>query len=208
MLSYGKVLECAAALISLTNSPFPIQQNEERAVEKQLSLRDPERCRKAWTRGFSSSGWRKESQGATMTAAPSSPSTIPPPPPRPQSATSTSEVSPGVATKTGDEYQSQQLAQETLNYDVKDNVHNVDGSGGGGEGEKSDNEQGDGGRGLQQTVVGEGGGRERWSEREQGKGGVELVPDYRLNAFVYLCPLVSEGCKFNAKAWLQDEDDG
>lgn len=40
------------------------------------------------------------------------------------------------------------------------------------------------------------------------RGGVtEVVPDYRLNAFVYLCPLVSEGCKFTAKAWLQDEDD-
>lgn len=34
------------------------------------------------------------------------------------------------------------------------------------------------------------------------------VPDYRLNRFVYLCPLVSAECKFTPKLWLQDEDDG
>lgn len=34
------------------------------------------------------------------------------------------------------------------------------------------------------------------------------VPEYRLNSFVYACPLVSEDCKFTAKLWLQDEDDG
>lgn len=197
----------SSVYISLKKSSCPIQQNEERAAEKELSLRDPERCRKAWMRGFSSSGWKKDSQGATIAAAPPSPSPLPPPAPQPQSATSTSEASPGVPANTGNEDQSQQSAQDILNCNAEDNVRNVDHRGGREGGKESDNEKEDRGRGLEQTGVGEGGG-ERWSDREQGKGGGEVVPDYRLNTFVYLCPLVSEGCKFNAKAWLQDEDDG
>ncbi|CAM9307230.1 unnamed protein product [Scytosiphon promiscuus] len=40
-----------------------------------------------------------------------------------------------------------------------------------------------------------------------GGGRLASVPDFRLNGFVHVCPLLSEGCKFTAKAWLQDEDD-
>lgn len=40
----------------------------------------------------------------------------------------------------------------------------------------------------------------------EGRDGA-VVPDFRLNGFVHVCPLVSEGCKFTVKAWLQDEDD-
>lgn len=70
-------------------------------------------------------------------------------------------------------------------------------------------------------VVGEGGSaRQGMGGREAGeaaeRGGHEekttgavvgAVPEYRLNGFVHVCPLVSTGCKFTAKAWLQDEDD-
>ncbi len=44
------------------------------------------------------------------------------------------------------------------------------------------------------------------AERVGGRGGA-VVPNFRLNGFVHVCPLVSEGCKFTVKAWLQDEDD-
>lgn len=72
---------------------------------------------------------------------------------------------------------------------------------------KPENLQGEGGqdsssRGSEE--IGEG-------DREAGEEGegksVGVVPDFRLNGFVHVCPLVSEGCKFTAKAWLQDEDD-
>lgn len=50
------------------------------------------------------------------------------------------------------------------------------------------------------------GGEEGQGGAKGGRGG-GTVPDYRLNGFVYVCPLVSDGCTFTAKAWLQDEDD-
>lgn len=47
------------------------------------------------------------------------------------------------------------------------------------------------------------------TEGRKGKGAWAdgEVPNYRLNAFVYACPLVSEGCMFTAKAWLVDDDE-
>lgn len=54
------------------------------------------------------------------------------------------------------------------------------------------------------------GGREKEGEGGEdgaGKGAGAVVPDFRLDGFVRVCPLVSEGCNFTAKAWLQDEDD-
>lgn len=65
-------------------------------------------------------------------------------------------------------------------------------------------------------VVGIGGGAEQGVGEAEVRGGGEgqatrvgvgAVPEYRLNGFVHVCPLVSTGCKFTAKAWLQDEDD-
>eukprot|EP00752_Nemacystus_decipiens_P015194 g13529.t1 len=50
------------------------------------------------------------------------------------------------------------------------------------------------------------GDAEKSEEGEVGKS-AGMVPDFRLDGFVHACPLVSEGCKFTAKAWLQDEDD-
>lgn len=43
--------------------------------------------------------------------------------------------------------------------------------------------------------------------RSEGATVEGVVPDYRLNGFVYVCPLVSARSTFTAKAWLQDEDD-
>ncbi|CAB1116211.1 unnamed protein product [Ectocarpus sp. CCAP 1310/34] len=58
---------------------------------------------------------------------------------------------------------------------------------------------------------GDGGESGGGDEEEGARAGVQVagkvVPDFRLNGFVYVCPLVSGGCTFTAKAWLQDEDD-
>ena len=41
----------------------------------------------------------------------------------------------------------------------------------------------------------------------KNKAAAGIVPDYRFNGFVYVCPLVSAKSRFTTKAWLQDEDD-
>lgn len=64
-----------------------------------------------------------------------------------------------------------------------------------------------------QEIVNEGLVQEEGGNREAGvrvvadAGTSGGVPNFRLNGFVYICPLMTEGCKFTAKAWLQDEDD-
>lgn len=83
-------------------------------------------------------------------------------------------------------------------------ISNGDVSGTSAEAEETDGAEisAQGGDGVDEGVVEGGRGRE---EGVREGGGV--VPDFRLNGFVYVCPLVSEGCAFTAKSWLQDEDD-
>lgn len=155
-----------------------VLQEEERVAEEAIYRRDPERSTRAWTHGFSPSKVALVDGEASIERT---------------------QYNQGEAERSaaGDRLaraRSEADANSSVDVSLVRTRAGVVGEGGG-------TEQGAGGRATGEAAA-RGGG-----EGQAARAGVGAVPEYRLNGFVHVCPLVSAGCKFTAKAWLQDEDD-
>lgn len=153
-----------------------------------MAKRDPERCRQAWARGFSSVG----KNFPASAPAPSS---------------ENNAVTSWIMTDKDDQApKGQSAASQRLSSAEREGSRCGEAeSGGGGD---VTNEAAPRNKSVADGDENAGQGGETGTLARGFVDGRHSVPDYRLNSFVYVCPLVSEGCKFTAKAWLQDEDDG
>lgn len=181
------------ARLILLHTPrlYYLPQEEERIAEQGLSLRDPDRPTSAWIHGACSLSLSPP-EGKTPGDTPRNPS----------------ETSTPTPTQT-DLVASAALPERQVPESVQQDAVEAAGtscsiaSRTSAEAEGIDPEKPSRGQeGVDERGVKVGEPRE---DRVREGGGA--VPDFRLNGFVYVCPLVSEGCKFTAKAWLQDEDD-
>lgn len=159
-------------------------QEDERDAEETLSRCDPEgTCELAWSRGIVSVG----------TELVVEPTEIPAEEPGADQSGDEDAAHVNGTSASPDGELSVRARGEGAGAPAQDPPSSVGGGGGGGSG----------GGGVPGAEASDEGGAEARRERM-----ARAVPEYRLNSFVYACPLVSEECKFTAKLWLQDEDDG
>ncbi|CAM9139793.1 unnamed protein product [Ectocarpus fasciculatus] len=188
---------------------------EERIAEAELASRDPDRPARAWTHGvLPTSPPPKQGEGENEGSEKSTSNKEPADPRQPFTQDNQSEniVShergqPLSDHSTVDGGEASFQAVEGTHTEIVEGDRARSGQTAQGGDEEETNE----GREDERRTAGGRGERRDGSEEVGVRTVVEVagkvVPDFRLNGFVYVCPLVSEGCTFTAKAWLQDEDD-
>lgn len=182
---------------------YYLLQGEERTAEEDLSRRDPDRPTSAWVHGACSPSPSPSEDVKTPRDTPGNPSANPTPAPTPT-------PTPTPTTTQGNPIEGAALPEREKNESGEQDIaaagiSNGDVSGTSAQAEATDGGETSGRSG--EEVVDEGGVNGGGGREDGVREGGGVVPDFRLNGFVYVCPLVSEGCTFTAKAWLQDEDD-
>lgn len=172
-------------------------QEEEQKAEEELSRRDSGCPTSAWVHGASSPSPLPSEEEKTPGDTPGNPSVTPTPTPTPTPTQASAIASAALPERENTELGQQDTVTAAGSSDGVVLGTPVEAEGTDGEISAHGGEGGDG-RGVKVGELQNDGVRE-------GRGAA--VPDFRLNGFVYVCPLVSDGCKFTAKAWLQDEDD-
>lgn len=184
-----------------------VSQEEERAAEAELSRRDPDRPARLWVHGhgaFSTSSphseEKRDKEDREDTSGGTSPSRTPQAQAQAQEPSTKANQGQG-SSSVVDEQQPARRSEERTPAEMVEAAGLLKANSQQSRGKESEPDlSGGGSEGLGKGEVEAGGGG-------AGKGAGTPVPDFRLNGFVFVCPLVSEGCKFTAKAWLQDEDD-
>ncbi|CAM9525456.1 unnamed protein product [Pylaiella littoralis] len=174
-----------------------IMLEEEQKAEEELSRRDSGCPTSAWVHGASSPSPLPSEEEKTPGDTPGNPSVTPTPTPTPTPTQASAIASAALPERENTELGQQDTVTAAGSSDGVVLGTPVEAEGTDGEISAHGGEGGDG-RGVKVGELQNDGVRE-------GRGAA--VPDFRLNGFVYVCPLVSDGCKFTAKAWLQDEDD-